>query len=133
MRIRCLPIVIALPIAVSPVAATAQASAQPPITAASASPRAAKPTPRPLSPAESRDIAAPPGDLRPERPVTPQVTIPLRKTQDAAPKFDPRAARRSKPASTGGINDAAARCEAQSDEQARAKCLDKLAREARKR
>jgi hypothetical protein len=86
-----------------------------------------------LSPAESRDSASPPGDLRPERPVTPQVSIPLGKTPPARAKPESRVVRPGKAASTGGIDDAAARCEAQSDEQARAKCREDRAREARSR
>jgi len=133
MKSRCLPLAAALLLAASPLAATAQSSASAPISAASAAP-AAKPGPRLLTPAESRDSASPPGELRPERPVTPQISVPLGKTPPASVKSPSRALRRGKAASAaGGIDDAAARCEAQSDAQARAKCRDSRAREARSR
>lgn len=70
---------------------------------------------------------APPGALSSGPVVTPQITIPLVK---AVPDpVDPPALRGGKPAPVGGINDAAARCEAQADVQARARCRDRLARE----
>ena len=130
-RCRCLPLAAALLLAASPLAATAQSSASAPVSAASAA-SAAKPGPRLLTPGESRDSATPPGDLRPERRVTPQISVPLGKTPPGPVKSESRALRRGKAAS-GVIDDAAARCEAQSDEQARAKCRDTRAREARGR
>ena len=133
MKTRCLPLAAALLLAASPFPATAQSSAPPPISAASVPP-AAKPGPRLLTPAESRNSASPPGELRPERPVTPQISVPLGKTPPASVKSQSRALRRGKAASAaGGIDDAAARCEALSDEQVRAQCRDSRAREARRR
>ena len=133
MKTRCLPLAAALAFAVASFGVMAQASAPPPLVAASAPP-AAKPGPRLLTPAESRDSASPPGDLRPEHPVTPQISIPLGKRPPPPLKSESRPARPGgNAASSGGIDDAAARCEAQLGEQVRAKCRDKLAREARSR
>ena len=132
MKTRCLPLAAVLMLAVSPFSAMAQASAPAPISAASTSP-AAKPGPRLLTPAESRDSAPPPGNLRPERPVTPQISIPLGKKPPARLKPESRAVPRGNAPSASGIDNAAARCEAQSGEQVRAKCRDRLAREARSR
>jgi hypothetical protein len=132
MKTYALPFAAALMLALSPFPATAQASAPLPNAAASASP-AAKAGPRLLTPAESRDSASPPGDLRPERPVAPQINIPLGKTPRPSVKSESRAVRPGKAASAGGIDDAAARCEAQADEQVRAKCRDDRARDARSR
>ena len=90
--------------------------------------------PRLLTPAESRDSATVPGDLRPERRVTPQISVPLGKRAPAPnePASRPgRAAAAVLPA--GDIDDAAARCEAQRGEQVRAKCRDELARQGRAR
>ena len=131
MKIRCLPLMASLALAVSLFAAVAQTSAPPPTSGASAPP-AAKPGPKLLTPAELRNSASPPGDLRPDDPVTPQISIPLSKRPPAPLKQELRAVRRGTAASSGGIDDAAARCEAQSDEQARATCRDKLARETRR-
>ena len=78
MKIRCLTLAAALALAVSPFAAVAQASARPPNAAASGS-SAGKPAQKLLTPAQKRESATAPGDLRPERPVTPQITIPLGK------------------------------------------------------
>ncbi|HJW11668.1 MAG TPA: hypothetical protein VJ598_07775, partial [Albitalea sp.] len=78
MKTHCLPLAAVLAIALSPLAAMAQASAPAPSSAASTQ-RAASPGPRVLSPAEKREGATQPGDLRPERAVTPQVRVPLSK------------------------------------------------------
>jgi hypothetical protein len=96
----------------------------------SATPPAVRPTPRLLSPAESRDSARPAGELRPERPVTPQISIPFGKSPRATDKPPARQVRRGATPASGGIDDGAARCEAQPDAAARARCRDKLAREA---
>ena len=122
-------LVTTLVLGTSPLPAVAQASAAQPNTAAfSKQPAAAaKPAQTVPTPAETRDSAAPPGALSRGPVVTPQITIPLVK---AVPDpVDPPALRGGKPAPVGGINDAAARCEAQADVQARAKCRDSLARE----
>jgi hypothetical protein len=94
-----------------------------PGTAPSA-PRPAKPAPRLMTPAEARDSATAPGELRPERPVVPQISIPLGKTP-------PRPAARVASASTGAIHDATARCKALESESERAKCLTRIALEPR--
>ena len=94
-----------------------------PGTAPSA-PRPAKPAPRLMTPAEARDSATAPGELRPERPVVPQISIPLGKTP-------PRPAARVASASTGAVHDAMARCKALESEPERAKCLTRIARESR--
>ena len=128
MKLRCLPLAAVLALATSLFAAMAQTSTLLPSAGASA-PTAAKAGPRALTPAELRDSASP-DDLRPEGPVKPQISIPLGKTAPVPLKSQLRAARPGAAASSGGINDAAARCEAQTDEQARAKCRDKFAHEA---
>ena len=126
MKIRFLPLAAALALCVSPLAGFAQASAPP-----ASVPATTKTGPRLLTPAETRNSATVPGDLRPEHPVTPQISIPLGRKPppiSAAP-----APPRRNAAPGAGIDDAAARCEAQVGEQVRAKCRDKLAREARAR
>lgn len=101
---------VALAAAMGP--AVAQSSASPASAAASAPRRAVdQDAPRRATPAELRDSATAPGDLRPEERVTPQIVIPLRK-----------AARRPAGAASGGIDDTAARCEAQSSPRARERC-----------
>jgi hypothetical protein len=102
---------------------------------AASAPSASAPGPRQRSPAETGNRATAPGDLRPERPVAPQISIPFGRTSPPAPTGrETRVVRRAGnvPAS-GGIDDAAARCEAQTDAQLRADCRAKLAREARAR
>jgi len=91
---------------------------------APSAPRPAKPAPRLMTPAETRDSAAAPGQLRPERPVLPQVSIPLG-------KMPPRPAARAGSASTGAVHDATARCMALESEPERAKCLTRTGREPR--
>jgi hypothetical protein len=133
MKTHCLPVVAALMLAALSCPAMAQSSA-PAASVAASSARPSKPGPRQLTPTEMRENASPPGDLRPEHPVVPQISIPLGKTAPPRVKSQPHAVPRSKAASsTGGVDDAAARCEAQSDEQAGAKCLGKLSRESRNR
>lgn len=126
MTTRCLPLAAALTLAVSIFGAAAQPASAPVLPGASA-PVTGKPAPRPLSPSELRESATPPGDLRPENPVTPQLSIPLGKKPVLAP--EPRAQRRigSASAVAGGIDDASARCEAQASDAARAACRGKLA------
>ena len=124
MKISGVPLAAMLAFALS--SAVAQTSAPAPNSGASA-PRPAKPPPRLLTPAELRDSASSPADEPPAGAVTPQISIPLGKKP--APPLKPysRAA-----AAPGGIDDAAARCEAQASEPARAECRDKLTRAARK-
>lgn len=121
-----LPLAAALTLAAWLISSIAQTATEPPLPGASAPP-ATKPAPRPLSPSALRDSATPPGDLRPEDPVRPQLSIPLGRKPVLAP--EPRAQRRigSASAAAGGINDASARCEAEADPQARLACRSKLA------
>ena len=119
-------------LALAGLAASAQgtAPAQAPAAAASA-PSPVKPPPRLMSPAETRDSATMPGELRPEQPAKPQINIPLGKSADAPARPAARAASRSK-TGPAGINDAVARCEAVVDASERAKCRDGLARQSGK-
>lgn len=108
----------------------------PAATASSPAPAASTPQNGPRaqrlrSPAETGDRATVPGDLRPERPVTPQISIPLGKKAAPPTARQERAAQPGNPAASGAIDDAAARCESQADELARATCRAKLAREAK--
>ena len=106
--------------------AQGQAQAVVPSAGASASaPLTAKSGPRLQTPAELRDSASTPGDLRPEERVTPQIVIPLRKA--APPTQAQRAAARPGAAATStGIDDSVARCGAQAWAQARDKCRARL-------
>lgn len=116
----CLPLLTAAAFAVALLPALAQTAAPAASAPASAS-RGSGPGPRLQTPAEIREGSSIPGDLRPEEKVTPQIVIPLRKgplpteAQRAAP-------RRDTAASSAAIDDAAARCEAQSSKAARQKC-----------
>jgi hypothetical protein len=98
--------------------AWAQASAPGPGASAPAAPPAKGP--RLLSPAEKRDNAdaATAPDLRPERPVVPQISIPFGKTPPP-PASAPRTARKPP---TSGVSDSAARCDAQPSDEERAAC-----------
>ncbi|MEP7299122.1 MAG: hypothetical protein ABI702_23305 [Burkholderiales bacterium] len=127
MKICHLPLLAALLSAVLPFATLAQAPAPP--GAASAAATASMPSsgPRLLTPAEKRDnadVAAAP-DLRPDRSVVPQISIPLGR-KPAEPRPKPLA--RKPAAAPGQIGDAAARCEALSGDLERAACRKKLAR-----
>ncbi len=139
MKTACLKPVIVLTMTCLSLASMAQTPAptavptSPPESTASASvPTRTRPGPRLLTPVESRDSATQPGDVRPEHAVTPQVSIPLGKTPPAARTPEPIGAKRNRPAADAGVDDAVARCEAQIGEQVRAKCRDRLAREARR-
>ena len=128
---------LAIALALTPWASRAQVSeTAPPAGAASAAP-ASKTGPRLLTPAESRDRANEVGDLRPERPVMPQISIPFGKgTAAPVPKSDKLPPRRSPPAApaaAGGVDEAVARCEAQVSDAVRAQCRAKLAVEERAR
>jgi len=133
------PLAVALTLAawlISSVAQTATSSASAPSLPSASAPVASKPTPRPLSPTELRESATPPGDLRPEDPVRPQISIPFGKKPAASLAPEPRAQRRIGSVSAsaaGGINDASARCEAEADAQARVTCRSKLAQTTRSR
>ena len=97
---------------------TVPAAAAVAAASAASSPPSAKPGRRVLTPTEKRESSSMPGDLRPEDRVTPQIVVPLRKGASAqAERPATRAA--STPA---GINDTAARCEAQASREARERC-----------
>lgn len=132
MKVRCLPAVAALVLATAGSVASAQSDAPPPLAAASA-PSALKPGPRLLTPAQSRDSASPPGEIRPAHPVTPQISIPFGKKPPAPLKPARHPLREGSAASAGRVDDAAARCEARLGEQVRAKCRAELAHEAGRR
>lgn len=136
MNTRCLPLAAALTLAVSIFSAAAQ-PASAPVSPSASAPPAAKADPRPLSPTALRESASPPGDLRPEDPVKPQISIPFGKKPAPALAPEPRAQRRigsaSASAATGGINDASARCEAEVGDAARAACRSKLAQTSPRR
>jgi hypothetical protein len=85
-----------------------------------------------LTPQQSRESATAPGDLRPEHATVPQINLPFGK-KAALPKQEPKPARGGNAASAAGIGDAVARCEAESDQQIRAACRARLAREGRNR
>ena len=110
--------------------AQSQAPSTAPVPAAIASAPPLKTIgPRLLTPEQKRDnaelTAAP--ESRPDRAVTPQLTIPLGR------KAAPAAVRGSKAPASGGVDDAAARCEALSGKQARLICLDRAARDTKAR
>lgn len=134
MTTRCLPLAAALTLAVCLFSAAAQPAATVAVQGASA-PAVGKPVPRPLSPTELRESASPPGDLRPEDPVKPQISIALGKKPIPPLAPQPRAQRRigSASAVAGGINDASARCEAEVGEAARVACRSQLAQTAARR
>jgi hypothetical protein len=132
MRVRSLSLALACAASVAVLTANAQQPEPAPPRAASAPPTT-KTVPRSMSPAEKGESAAPIGDLRPERPVTPQINVPLGKKPAALQKPTTRPAPTRSPAATGGIDDDAARCEAQAADPMRAKCRDKPRQEAIKR
>ena len=109
--------VASLATAMVPLLVQAQASAPPTPTG-----------PRLLSPAEKRDsadaVSAP--DLRPERPVVPQISVPLGRTPPA-PTPSASKPRSGAAAPPGHIGDAAARCESRPGDQERATCRKRLA------
>ena len=115
------------------------AVADAPASGASASAPAPPAGPRLRTPAEIGNRATVPGDLRPERPVTPQINIPFGKSPPPPPAPGQREERLIKRPTTkptpasGGVDDAAARCESQVDDQLRAACRAKLSREAKGR
>lgn len=105
-----------------------------PASGASAAPAASAPLtgPRLRTPAETANRATVPGELRPERPVTPQISIPFGKSPPPPGKREEGVITRPVPPS-GGVDDAAARCESQVDDRVRATCRAKLARESKGR
>ncbi|MDO9314587.1 MAG: hypothetical protein Q7T97_08595 [Burkholderiaceae bacterium] len=127
MKLPCLSLTAALALAFSAPVATAETRAAAPAARASA-PTVVTPGPRLMSPAEMNENASPPGELRPENAVTPQIVIPLRKQPSVQPKPEKRNLKGVKPATAGGVNDAAARCEALTDAAARAACRESAKR-----
>ncbi|MFM9917653.1 MAG: hypothetical protein ACKVOX_17775 [Rhizobacter sp.] len=127
MKLPCLSPTVALVLILSALTATAETRAPAPAARASA-PAAVTPGPRLMSPAEMNQNASPPGELRPENAVTPQIVIPLRNQRAVQPKPEKRNLKGVKPATAGGVNDAAARCEALPDAAARAACRDSARR-----
>ena len=120
MKSRWWCVLAAAAVAVATTSTVAQTDAKPASAAASA-PLAAKAGPKRLTPTELRDSASMPGDLRPEDRVTTQIVIPLRR--GAAQKKTPvGSARRPAAAASGGIDDSAARCEAEASGPARESC-----------
>lgn len=133
MNTRCLPsLALALALTGPTVLAQSPPPAPPPAPGASA-PTTRLPGPRLQTPEEKRDAASPPNDLRPIGTVTPQIVVPLRQTAPTPLKTDPLATPADRVAPSGGVDDAAARCGALTDKQARTACRDKLARESLKR
>ena len=127
----CVSLLAAAPLALMPLmplSALAQTAATGPAPVASAT-KTVKPATRLLTPAEIRESATLPGELRPEGPATPQLSIPLGNT---TAKPSSPTAKQGKNGSSGGVNDAVARCNAEADESARAKCRDRLAQPAAK-
>ena len=127
-RIRTLAVLAALAGASLPMLVFAQVNLQPPLAASAAS--AQGPTgPRILTPAEQRNNAdnASAPDLRPDRPVVPQISVPLGRAPPA-PGSSPSGPRRSgATAPPGHIGDAAARCESLAGDLERAACRKRLA------
>ena len=84
---------------------------------APSAPVQAKRQTRPLTSAEKLESAAPPGELRPERTITPQITIPLSKTPPDSTRSQGRP-------SGSPVDDSAGRCAAIADENQRAMCRE---------
>ena len=131
MTYRWLPLFTTAAIGVALASALAQTVA-PAASSPASAPLASKPGPRLQTPTELRDSASTPGDLRPEERVTPQIVIPLRQTVPGA-KAPRAAARQAAAASSAGIDDSVARCEAQASEAARRTCRAGLAPKGVKR
>lgn len=117
-------VVVVISLAFALPAVMAQSSALPSVAASA--PRPAKPVRLParsLTPAELRESSSPAIDDRREGTATPQLSIPLGKTAPAQLKPAARPARTAAAAAASGIDDRAARCEAQADASASAACL----------
>ena len=126
MKLHHLPLAAAALIAALLPGAWAQGNAKPAAPAASAA-KETKPGPRVVTNSEQRETSAPPGALRPDPKVAPQVSIPLVNTPTSAAK-KPFVGRSGTAAPTGGIDDSAARCEAETTAQLREQCRNKFAR-----
>lgn len=89
-----------------------------------------RPPPRLRSVTETGDSAAAPGDLKPERAVKPQLTIPFGKKAPPPTPREQSAVDRGAASASTGVDDQAARCDAEIVEALRADCRAKLARPA---
>jgi hypothetical protein len=109
--------------------ALAQSDAPPPVAASAASAASAQaPTgPRMLTPTEQRNNAdnASAPDLRPDRPVVPQISVPFGRAPASAPSTPRRRGEAAPPPAP--IGDAAARCESMTSDLERAACRKRLA------
>ena len=118
-----------LPLITALLVASLATATVPVLVQAQASAPSAATGPRLQSPAEQRDsadaVSAP--ELRPDRPVVPQISVPLGRTP---PVPTPSASRPRSGAAAppGHIGDAAARCESLPGDQERAICRKQLAR-----
>jgi hypothetical protein len=99
----------------------AEAAASAPLVVNKAKPRA-------MTAAEKRDSASVPGDVRPEEPVVPQISIPLGKTPPAPTLSKAQRQRHDKTAAMGGVDDSVARCKAAKTPADRDACLTRLGR-----
>jgi hypothetical protein len=86
-----------------------------------------------MTPAEKRDSAAVPGDVRPGEPVVPQLSIPLGRTPPAPTLSKAQQQRQQKAAAMGGVDDSLARCKAAAAPAERDACLTRLGRPDRAR
>jgi hypothetical protein len=94
--------------------------------AASAPPVLNKSKPRAMTAAEKRDSATAPGDMRPEEPVVPQLSIPLGRTPPVPVLSKAQQQRQEKAAAMGGVDDGVARCKAAATPAERSACLARL-------
>jgi len=124
MTFHHMPLAATLLIATFSQAAWSQGSVQPAAPVASAA-ATTRPGPRVVTTTEQRENSATPGAVRPDPKVAPQVNIPLVNTPVSARK-PPLTSRSGNTAPTGGIDDTAARCEAESNAQLREQCRNKL-------
>jgi hypothetical protein len=128
MNLHHLPVAAAVLVAALSPGAWAQGNAQPAAPAAAASAaKETKPGPRVVTNSEQREASATPGALRPDPKVAPQVSIPLVNTPTGVAK-KPFTGRSGTAAPAGGIDDSAARCEAESTAQLREQCRSKQGR-----
>jgi hypothetical protein len=76
--------------------------------------KAVRPQPRPMTPVQQAQATATPGELRPERPVTPQIQAPIGRV--------PPATTEPTPVPTETLDQRLARCQAELGEKARTEC-----------
>ena len=125
-KIRTLALLTVLLSAAWPTLGLAQAGASPVAASAASAPPPAGP--RVLTPTEQRNNAdnASAPDLRPERPVVPQISVPLGR-KPPAPGLPASGTNRGAAPPPGHIGDAAARCESLPSDSERASCRKRLA------